>query len=280
MPDDRFGFLGVGVPKSLTPPAGYESVHVAGMSWAIQGASLETTSWLSPAQWNHMIAQFRGLVTIAGLDLSDLPDGSPLLLRETMLRAIQAAILANASVIDIADAIAALKGAVPADLDTLEKLAASIGDDDDFAGTVAAALAGLVAAAATFGTDNRVIRSDGTGRGTQSSGIEIDDSDRISGYGNMEWQTATQGAGGISFDCLSGRLLNWRATLTANRQVQVPTNLPDGWTAQIRINPSTFTATFAAGFVAPVPTFSKASLIAITRDGSDYLATLCHENAT
>lgn len=148
MPDDRFGFLDVGVPKALTPPAGYEAVHVAGMSWAIQGASLETTSWLSPAQWNHIIAQFRGLLTIASIDLSDVPDTSPLLLRETLVRAIEAAILANASVIDIEDAIDTLKGSVPADLDTLEKIAASIGDDDDFSGTVNTALTALASAVA------------------------------------------------------------------------------------------------------------------------------------
>ena len=38
---------------------------------------------------------------------------------------------------------------------------------------------GDVTAASTFGTDNRLIRSDGTGKGVQSSGITIDDSDDI-----------------------------------------------------------------------------------------------------
>ena len=279
MPDDRFGFLDVGVPKALTPPAGYEAVHVAGMSWAIQGASLETTSWLSPAQWNHMIAQFRGLLTIASIDLSDVPDTSPLLLRETLVRAIEAAIAANATVIDIADAIAALRGEVDPSLDTLAELAAALGDDADFAGTMTTILAGMVGATAAFGTDNRLLRSDGTGRGAQASGIEIDDSDRLSGYGNMAWQTATQGSGQVSFDCLSGRLLAWRCTLTANGEVQVPANLPDGWTAYLRIDPAAYAATFAAGFVSPVPTFTGKALVAIVRDGSDYLATLCHEAA-
>jgi hypothetical protein len=40
---------------------------------------------------------------------------------------------------------------------------------------------GDVTAASTFGTDNRAIRSDGTGKGVQSSGITIDDSDNMAG---------------------------------------------------------------------------------------------------
>jgi hypothetical protein len=40
---------------------------------------------------------------------------------------------------------------------------------------------GDVTAALSFGTDNVVIRSDGTGKGVQSSGITIDDSNNISG---------------------------------------------------------------------------------------------------
>lgn len=36
-----------------------------------------------------------------------------------------------------------------------------------------------VTASSTFGTDNRIIRSDGTGRGAQSTGITVDDSDRV-----------------------------------------------------------------------------------------------------
>jgi hypothetical protein len=38
---------------------------------------------------------------------------------------------------------------------------------------------GDVTAAATFGTDNRLIRSDGTAKGVQSSGVTLDDSDNI-----------------------------------------------------------------------------------------------------
>lgn len=119
---------------------------------------------------------------------------------------------------EIAAAVsAAIDGVIdgaPGALDTLNELAAAIGDNASYAAAVTAALADKVAAAAVFGTDNRILRSDGTGRGAQASGIEIDDNARISGHGNMAWQAATQSAGQVSCDCLSGRLLNWRVTLT------------------------------------------------------------------
>ena len=38
-----------------------------------------------------------------------------------------------------------------------------------------------VTAASTFGADNRVLRSDGTGRGAQSTGITVDDSNNVTG---------------------------------------------------------------------------------------------------
>lgn len=48
---------------------------------------------------------------------------------------------------------------------------------------------GDVTAAAAFGADNRLIRSDGTGKGVQVTGITVDDSNNITGVGNM---TVTQ----------------------------------------------------------------------------------------
>lgn len=42
-----------------------------------------------------------------------------------------------------------------------------------------------VTAASTFGTDNRMLRSDGTGRGSQSTGIAVDDSNNMSGIGTI-----------------------------------------------------------------------------------------------
>ncbi|MGC4068414.1 MAG: hypothetical protein QM784_27965 [Polyangiaceae bacterium] len=44
---------------------------------------------------------------------------------------------------------------------------------------------GDVTAASSFGTDNRVIRSDGTGKGVQASGVALDDSNNLSGLNNL-----------------------------------------------------------------------------------------------
>lgn len=186
MADDFFGFIDANVPKALTPPAGYEGVHQDGMSWARQGDRLANTSWITVAQFNHLIAQFRGLLTIDGVDLSDVASTSPLLLREALLRAVLA-VLTDTDVggfgvmfaadydgdadgrVDlahggtgvsasnhadlrdqlgitsaIATAIAALVGASPAQLDTINELAAALGNDANFAATVTAALAGKV----------------------------------------------------------------------------------------------------------------------------------------
>jgi hypothetical protein len=50
---------------------------------------------------------------------------------------------------------------------------------------------GDVTAASSFGTDNVVIRSDGTGKGVQSTGISIDDSNNITGVATLTATTAT-----------------------------------------------------------------------------------------
>jgi hypothetical protein len=59
--------------------------------------------------------------------------------------------------------------------------AAFIGDGSGLTGVSGS---GDVTAAATF-TDNRLIRSDGTSKGIQDSGITIDDSDNVSGVGTL-----------------------------------------------------------------------------------------------
>lgn len=48
---------------------------------------------------------------------------------------------------------------------------------------------GDVTAASAFGTDNRLIKSDGTGKGVQSTGITIDDSNNLTTLGNLEGET-------------------------------------------------------------------------------------------
>lgn len=43
----------------------------------------------------------------------------------------------------------------------------------------------ILFAAAAFGTDNRLLRSDGTGKGVQPTGITVDDSDNITGVASI-----------------------------------------------------------------------------------------------
>jgi len=115
---DPFGVSGS--VKALVPPADYEDVHADGMSWARQGANWQSTTRVGAADWNALIANFRGLLTIAGVDLSDLPDASPLFLREALLRAIVAALPAA-----IAAQLPALAELLDEDIDLVAALAAS-----------------------------------------------------------------------------------------------------------------------------------------------------------
>ena len=59
--------------------------------------------------------------------------------------------------------------------------------------TQGVASTGDVTAAATFGTDNRAVRSDGTGKGVQSSGVTIDDSVNVSGIAALSATTIELG---------------------------------------------------------------------------------------
>lgn len=53
---------------------------------------------------------------------------------------------------------------------------------------------GDVTAASSFGTDNVLVRSDGVGKGVQATGISVDDSDNISGVGDLSSASLTVGA--------------------------------------------------------------------------------------
>lgn len=94
---DWFGFDDPAVPRRLTAPAGLEAVHQDGYSWARQGTRKEDTSWISPDQWNRLVAQMRGLLNDPAIDVSDLAQNAPTLLRVFIARKI-VAILANLDV--------------------------------------------------------------------------------------------------------------------------------------------------------------------------------------
>lgn len=57
---------------------------------------------------------------------------------------------------------------------------------------------GDVTAGSAFGNDNRIIKSDGTGKGVQSTGITIDDSNNISGAGTLNTHTIPGGTGTLA----------------------------------------------------------------------------------
>lgn len=62
------------------------------------------------------------------------------------------------------------------------------------AGTYSSAGSGDVTAASTFGTDERMLRSDGPGKGAQASPVTMDDSGNVSGMGTLGCGAITSGA--------------------------------------------------------------------------------------
>ena len=76
--------------KTLEAPEGFSGVHQAGYSWAVEGQYYQTTTKVGALDWNRIIAQFRGLFTIDGVDLSDLGADSPFVLREALTRSVTA----------------------------------------------------------------------------------------------------------------------------------------------------------------------------------------------
>lgn len=112
--------------KTLLAPSGMAAVHVNGYSWAKAGATFKKSTVVSAGDWNVIIGNMRGLFTIGGVDLSDLDEKSPLILREALTRAIDAAgpalVAANVPTIladedfkaDVIDGAAA--GAFPAEV--------------------------------------------------------------------------------------------------------------------------------------------------------------------
>lgn len=74
--------------RSLTAPAGLEAVHQSGFSWARAGTTWQDTTRVGPEDWNRIIGNFRSLLSIEGVDLSDLTAADPTLLREALTRSI------------------------------------------------------------------------------------------------------------------------------------------------------------------------------------------------
>ena len=78
------------------------------------------------------------------------------------------------------------------------ELIAEGGDDGEGVGDVTAASA--------FGTDNVLVRADGTGKGVQATGLSVDDSDNLSGVNNVTGADADFVTGSAGTD---GNLVAW-----------------------------------------------------------------------
>lgn len=78
-------YFGVSDPvRALVPPEGYEDVHADGYSWAIQGKLRENTTWIAPADWNMVLANMRGLLTVPGYVSLPTDPKSPWILRDAI----------------------------------------------------------------------------------------------------------------------------------------------------------------------------------------------------
>lgn len=80
---------------------------------------------------------------------------------------------------------------------------------------------GDVTAASAFGTDNRLIRSDGTGKGVQASGVTLDDTDNLTGLASLAFGADPADAGPIRLS--NNTVIGWElatpgtdATLSLN----------------------------------------------------------------
>lgn len=106
---------------------------------------------------------------------------------------------------------------------------------DDLVASIAAAQADvdaidvstMVTASSTFATDNRLLRSDGTGRGAQSSGVELDDNGNMTIASNRSLstgdivltKTASEGNGHIRYDGGGAAVTNGAYFSGANNSV-------------------------------------------------------------
>lgn len=143
-----------------------------------------------------------------------------------------------------ANAIATIVGAAPGDLDTLAKLAAAIGDDADFATTMATALADKVAST----------RSINPGTGLSGGGdLSADRTLNVDVASNSQFWSAAAGAhlldadgvwsaanevdlgGGSDVTPDMNTFINGHMTLTGNRTLNNPTNVKVGRSGYFRV---------------------------------------------
>lgn len=107
----------------------------------------------------------------------------------------------------INNAVTALVDASPTTLDTLNELAAALGDDPNFATTTATAIGNRIQKVSS--TDNAIVRFDGTTGAVQNSGVIIDDSGVMYINGIM----STNGTGKFTYSTSINNLSNFDLNL-------------------------------------------------------------------
>lgn len=129
---------------------------------------------------------------------------------------------------------------------------------------------GDVTAASAFGTDNRLIKSDGTGKGVQVTGITVDDSNNMTGINSIT--LAGTAASVVTLNEATANGSNFRRltvpdALTADLTLRFPDTLPAGsvllWpTPTANVSEATFTGTTGTGNFARAtsPTFVTPAL--------------------
>ena len=95
---------------------------------------------------------------------------------------------------------------------------------NDILAWISGTAATFVTAASTFGTDNRFLRSDGTGRGAQASPVSCDDSGNITGANSLK-VTAKTSSAGIGYAAGAGGTV----TQLTDKSTAVTLNAMCGW---------------------------------------------------
>jgi collagen type VII alpha len=135
----------------------------------------------------------------------------------------------------------------------------SLGDGNTGSGS------GDVTAASTFGTDNVIVRSDGTSKGVQSTGVTIDDSNNISTPGTLQAGSGASTAGAIEI-----KQGTTQSAGTNSLIIQAPTSIATGyvWTVPGAAGTGFILGTNSGGVV-------TLSQVASSGTGSVCLATAC-----
>ena len=110
---------------------------------------------------------------------------------------------------------------------------------------------GDVTAASNFGTDNRLLRSDGAGKGAQSSGVTLDDADNLAGVRTLHVQAVTNTTLVVGDNLhVNGTNATWSYTGSTNASL-VFTNLSLNTPVDLTINPTSGGAGWAITFNVP-----------------------------